>query len=278
MALHRINVAFRFDDPSAKSNWSLEKEILGAFRDGQIPLTVGVVPVAGFMGTPVSVALQTPAHLVAASREGWLEIAQHGLNHSVQTTCTAGKPSDFRGLEAAEQDRRVREGRDVLQEVFGQPLHGFVPPFNSFDEATVAAVRRAGFGYLSGGYEYGSTSDGDELAIIPQTTSIVSVRSAIERARRVQFFERTVVAVLHHYDFAESGSDRRRTDLTSLQELLAWLSRQEDVYPMTMARLMRRASSRSWALAARLLRARDRLPRRLRTLVPAGFLIHRAAG
>lgn len=43
--------------------------------------------------------------------------------------------------------REIRDGRARLQELFEQPVHGFVYPFGTFDEAVAQAVREAGHVY-----------------------------------------------------------------------------------------------------------------------------------
>lgn len=273
VAVRKINVVFRFDDPSAKSDWALEKAVLEVFQSYGLPLTAAVVPIASLYDPPVSIEERFPEHLAAACRDGWLEIAQHGLTHAVRTTGRDGKPSEFRGLPLEEQARLVREGRDLIQRMFGRSVAGFIPPFNSYDGDTALAVREAGMEYLSGGViAVGGRAD---LVIIPQTTALIGLHKVVESARCVPVLERTIIAVFHHFDFAESNSGRHRTDLAALGKLLQWLVRQPDVRIMKLEDVARHGTARSWSRALWMLQARHQLPRLLRDRLPAGFLLHR---
>jgi peptidoglycan/xylan/chitin deacetylase (PgdA/CDA1 family) len=81
----------------------------------------------------------------AIHRLGWNElrqvyqgftIANHGLTHAA-----------LAGLEHTALEREVVQGRDRLQQFFGQPVRGFVYPFGSFDQASMQVVRTAGHRY-----------------------------------------------------------------------------------------------------------------------------------
>jgi peptidoglycan-N-acetylglucosamine deacetylase len=78
-------------------------------------------------------------------RLGWAEmkdvyrgftIANHSLTHPAL---------DEMPLEAAQRD--IAQGRDRLQQFFGQPVEGFVYPFGRFNPAVVEAVRETGHHY-----------------------------------------------------------------------------------------------------------------------------------
>ncbi|MDD5705446.1 MAG: polysaccharide deacetylase family protein [Kiritimatiellae bacterium] len=61
-------------------------------------------------------------------------------NHSLTHPSLAEIP-----IEAARRD--IREGRDRLQQIFGQPILGFAYPNGSYNEPVMAAVREAGHIY-----------------------------------------------------------------------------------------------------------------------------------
>jgi len=63
-------------------------------------------------------------------------IANHSLTHPRLDQMT---------IEAARHD--IREGRDRLQQFFGQPVLGFAYPFGSYSEAVMKLVREAGHVY-----------------------------------------------------------------------------------------------------------------------------------
>ena len=90
-----IDVALRFDDPSAVSDHTLERAILHAMATHDVCATFAVIPNAG----RVPLSADSVPHLVEARQAGRLEIAQHGFNHE---SCRpeADLPSEFSGLDA----------------------------------------------------------------------------------------------------------------------------------------------------------------------------------
>jgi len=63
-------------------------------------------------------------------------IANHSLTHP-----------HLEQLPLAEARREIVEGRDRLQQFFGQPVLGFAYPYGSYNEAVMEAVREAGHVY-----------------------------------------------------------------------------------------------------------------------------------
>lgn len=100
------------------------------------------------------------------SRLGWDEmgevyqgftIANHSLTHPYLEQMT---------VDAAQ--RETVEGRDRLQQFFGQPVPGFAYPFGSYNEAVMQLVRQAGHIYArtTGSVDY-PFPPGDAMAFHP---------------------------------------------------------------------------------------------------------------
>lgn len=141
-----IDVVLRFDDPSPTSDHALEQEILRVLEMHAACATFAVIPYAhGKALRPEQVG-----HLTEARREGVIEIALHGHSH-VSHRAMGEVPSEFAGAASADQDKKIADGRAVLEQVFGVGIDGFVPSFNAYDQATIAALERQGFRYLSAG-------------------------------------------------------------------------------------------------------------------------------
>jgi peptidoglycan/xylan/chitin deacetylase (PgdA/CDA1 family) len=81
--------------------------------------------------------VMTPEEVVQLHRGGLVEIGAHTVTHPV----LAAQP-------AAEQRAEVRQSKERLEEILGQPVETFAYPYGSeadFNEETVDAVRAAGF-------------------------------------------------------------------------------------------------------------------------------------
>ena len=257
-----IDVAIRFDDPSAVSDHALERNLLDLLAKHGLPATFAVIPCAS--GQPV--CANSVPHLVEAARMGTVEIAQHGFDHESRSP-RGTPPSEFTGIALAEQTSRIAAGRAILREVFGTPVVGFVPPFNTFDEGTCVALATQGFQYLSAGAEHGPAAR-TNLALVPRTCQITSLRAAINEARRRPGRSVAIIAVIHHYDMKEYGNPMAALSMQDLSALLAWLREQGDVRLNTLADLSRRYDVRTWSRAVRRYRWVRRRHWRIQALFP----------
>jgi predicted deacetylase len=264
-----IDVAIRFDDPSATSDHALERALLHTMESHQICATFAVIPHAD--ARPL-LAGDIP-HLIKAQRQGSIEIAQHGFNHRPFTPDST-LPSEFSGLPPAEQLKKITTGRTTLEHVFGVPISGFVPPFNTFDHHTASALSAQGFRYLSAGGEHGLIETGS-LAQVPRTCQVVELEQALAEARRRPHGRLAIVAVMHHYDFREFGHADAPFTLHRLGELFQFLRQQADVRLNTLDELAARHDSKTWRQAVRRNRWVERQHWRIRSLFPRYSLMPR---
>jgi peptidoglycan/xylan/chitin deacetylase (PgdA/CDA1 family) len=234
-----ILVALRFDDPSATSQHELEMAIFERLRVHGLPATVATIPVRHYEDRYVSLNEDNAAHLINAQRNGVIEIAQHGYSHEECGKTADETPSEFAGLAKYEQARLIGAGRDLLTRLFGCRITGFVPPWNTCDGTTTSVVRELGFRYLSAGRKAPSEM---KLNRLPRTCQMVDIVVAVEEARYYAWLHPIVIAVMHHYDFRESGTSHAPTDLNGFSERLAWLVSQPDVRVVTLDTLSREAS------------------------------------
>ena len=262
-----IDVAIRFDDPSATSDHELERSLLSVMADHRIRATFAIVPHAG--EKPLSG--ETVPHLVKAAREGRIEVAQHGFAHLSRTAADA-LPPEFAGVDATRQDQDIAAGRSILEAVFGTDVHGFVPPFNTFDRQTAALLEGQGFRYISAGLEHACRETG-RLAQVPRTCQVTDLHPAIAEARARPGKGVAIIAVLHHYDLAESGAGGARLTLRQLAELLEWLSHQKDVHVHTLNELTAHRAAGAWQRAVRRGLWLRRRHWRIRSLFPSHCLM-----
>jgi predicted deacetylase len=257
-----IDVAIRFDDPSAVSDHSLERALLRIMSKHHVSATFAVIPC---MQQQTLHADSVP-HLVEALQTGIVEIAQHGYSHE-RGSPGNGVPSEFAGIDRAEQRKKITAGRIVLERTFGTRIRGFVPPFNTFDKNTAATLSELGFLYLSAGSEHGLIET-NRLAQLPRTCQVTELRRALSEARRRPGSNLVIVAVLHPYDFKEVGDRNAPLTLQDLSDLYAWLRLQPDVRLNMLGKLAARHDMETWRKAVWRNRWVQRQHWRIRALFP----------
>lgn len=265
-----IDVAIRFDDPSATSDHALERELVRILAEQEACATFAVIPYA----ERLPLRAEQMAHLIEAQRYGTVEIAQHGYSHESRTG-ESDAPSEFAGVNPAEQARRIAAGKIILGQVFDVTIGGFVPPFNTFDQATVRTLEQQGFQYLSAGGEHGFP-DITHLSLVPRTCQAYELRGAIQEAQRRTAAAPSIVAVMHHYDFREHGRADARMTLHEFATLLKWIRLQPGVRLVSLKALARLHDARTWRAAAQRGRQAQQLHWRLRPFLPQHCLMTRS--
>lgn len=246
-----IRIAFRYDDCSAKSPAALEDSLLAAAARNGVPLTFGVVPApAGGAGSlppgegPLPAARM--ARLAAAARAGNLEIALHGYTHA---TRRPGRKSEFAGIDARAQDSLLARGRAALAPLEPAP-RTFIPPWNAYDGATLAALERHGFRTLSAlaGGPLRTGGRRTALAFAPATCLLDETRAAVAEARRRG--GGVIVPYFHPYEFREIDPERGFMTFSGFDSLMAWVGSQPDLEATTLGKLGEAPAAKPSAYAA----------------------------
>lgn len=274
MSRATINIVLRFDDPSPTTDHALEREIFTILGELDIPVTVGVVPFGIDTGGLVPLTSDNVPHLVAAHAKGIIEVAQHGYAHEHLTTTPKGSPSEFWGVPAEEQYRRIDEGHDQLAQTFGQPVRGFIPPWNTYDNTTLRHLAARGYEYLSGCVATTPQRQMFPCCFVPRTCDIHQLRQAYAEALRHRCLSSTVVAIMHHHDFLEYAGNPGKQSLAAFRETLRWL-KQPRVRFITLQHLAENlGAARSHAVLRHHLR-KEQLHWRLQCLLPRRLLMTR---
>ena len=263
---NRVRVAFRLDDPSSHSSHELERAIIERLRENRVPATFAVIPFSDQDGSLKELTATQVPHLVEAHAEGLLEIALHGYSHTPYQRLPDNNQTEFAGRPLEEQIDLLVQGKACLEAIFSR-VDGFVPPWNSFDEATLTALSSLNFAYLSGGWDY-RPKQIVEFLTLPHTCNLPHLREAIAEARELRRFSPVVVVIMHHYDFQESGSGEAQLDITQLGELLAWISAQDDIALATLGDLAGAGDASSHARGIRYHWWREHRHWRLNRLLP----------
>ena len=146
-----MKFAIRDDDTSF---FTRPEQLLRVYEGiwDRVPVSLSVVPFHGRThteGIPVEYwsggnelyPVADNSALIAFLREQTVKnrvsIMMHGYSH-------VDEPDGYEFETAADLERKAREGKRYLEEVFRVPIHAFVPPHNALSAAGYLAVIRAG--------------------------------------------------------------------------------------------------------------------------------------
>lgn len=264
-----IQVAFRFDDPSRHSNRQVETGLLASLERHELTATFAVIPYSLMDGDMVALTADVVPHLKTAADAGLIEIAQHGYCHQRRRVTDKGSASEFFGLLSDEQQRMIEAGRAQLARVFGRLPLGFVPPWNSYDENTIACLEDLEFTYLSANWS-GALSA--RLTMLPRSSNIFDLQGNVN-ALRTSGLDGAVIVVFHHFDFVEDAGREAKWQLSDFDALLAWLKGQNDIEVVSLARLAGHFPPSKWLHAYRTQNIRSKLPWRFQHRLPPGCLL-----
>jgi peptidoglycan/xylan/chitin deacetylase (PgdA/CDA1 family) len=227
-----VYVVFRYDDYAANSVTAAELKIMEAFRKHDIPITFGVIPfkVAGDVEDPAPRDLlqldSVKAEMLRTGYlEGTLDISMHGYSHQ---TNSPDYLSEFAHLDYRDQVNRLSEGKEYLEDLTGARVITFLPPWNTYDMNTLAALEESGFTVLSANKK-GLVAEGSALHYLPVSCDMIELKDAVKAARKSRDKQPLVVALLHDYDFLDINDVNGVITYREFSDLIDWVSAQEDV-------------------------------------------------
>lgn len=220
-----MRIVFRYDDFNAADQYPFEVDeaLFNVFLDLNIPLLVAVTPhMSANVRDPLNerfFAIEDDVRrirlLARGLEQGW-QLALHGLTHQ-STVALSG--SEFKGVPQQAQEEKIAAGRRALAACFpGVPIEVFVPPWNSYDQATVKCLPSQGFHALCAGDKELARQEGG-VTIIP---SLMTPRDLLDYMQ--SFSARDLidtvgngclVITMHQYEFRPLG----RNDYVDLHEL-----------------------------------------------------------
>jgi peptidoglycan/xylan/chitin deacetylase (PgdA/CDA1 family) len=154
---------------------------------------------------------------------GTIEPALHGYEHRRNTPPTH-RPGEFGGQPATWQRDAIRRGRDALSRALDGPVSVFVPPWNSWDTATAAALDDLGFAWCSADAHHANYEDGG-VRFIPQTASQPEQLLAFLRSGHPIPAGSILVLTTHPFDFTGPEGERY---FQSLEQLLQYVDADPD--------------------------------------------------
>jgi hypothetical protein len=160
----------------------IDQHVINMAERHNISISLGVIPLPQG-GGPFSDKSCSEIFLTKDSRKK-IEIVQHGYSHSIHSVTNNRVNSEFAGRPYSEQLSLIKDGRNALERSYGVQVKSFIPPWNSYDKATVDALNILGFKIVSTDLRSGPGWVGDIPKSIPVTCELKDINQAINIARK----------------------------------------------------------------------------------------------
>ena len=222
-----VSVVFRYDDYSEVSPTDLEVGLIRAFEQRGVPITFAVIPFRSPDESQADVPLgpAKAAILKDAVSKGVIEVALHG--HSHRTIRTVEPFTEFEGVDYDRQKTLIANAKSFLEERLGLPITLFVPPWNTYDSATLRVLEEAGVTTISADRD-GEIGSPSHLKFLPFTTRLRFMRRAVAVAASAPNGPPHIVVLFHPFDFTEVDPEGTFS-LPRFVELLDWTLAQPHV-------------------------------------------------
>lgn len=236
---NKVVVVFRYDDYSAKpEEIDFGLRLLTVLTHRGIPCTFGVVPYvcSGDVHDPqpqqtLPLDKNDTAVIRDAITTGLLEVAQHGYSHQTMIPQKPRHWTEFAGRTKPDQIDRIRQGQKLLESIFGE-ITTFIPPWNSYDIATIEAARDCGFKIFSADIRGPSTAC--SLQFLPSTTNLRELKQVCQLAMTSRENRPVIVVLFHSFDFRELNPVRGYLTFPQFSELLDWIASQPEIATATI--------------------------------------------
>jgi len=217
-----IQLVFRYDDIFLQSD-SLNENVVRIFQKHHIPLVLGVIP----YNSRENKILDEKCPFLTVLKKGVsnhsIEIALHGLNHSIVLN------GEFGNVPIQEQYRRMNKGKTLLDSIFEVKVTTFIPPWNAYDKNTLNVMQQLNFKGLSSALCIGQPWSDQSINYFPESTedfnSLLSVLNYNKSRNGV------VVVMFHPYTFGKNFS------LAKLDSLLTKINKLSYVKCVTFSEL-----------------------------------------
>ncbi|QLG47412.1 DUF2334 domain-containing protein [Natrinema halophilum] len=250
-AEYRSVVVFRNDDIEPGHSDDLRRSVNQVFIDEEVPVTNAVIPTKNGESIAANESFCRNLRRQSRANPGLIEYSLHGYRHEPNdegAPRTNGSQStvrsEFGGLPMDEQRERIHEGKRIMTACLNTTPRSFVPPYATYDNATVDALAAENFSIVAGGgwfteSYYGRTDPFETASVVhlPEDQGFVenwdtnafhnprTLRSQFENAYRNG---EVYVQGLHYWTF---DSERR---LEHLRAFIRYVKRHDDVLFLTL--------------------------------------------
>ena len=198
VSAQKASFVFRMDDVVLQAD-SMQDKIMEVFQKHGVPLSWGVIPFAAdkqARGNADRGYINTIQNAVA---KGELELLLHGLNHTQNEGATP--KSEFAGRSLSDQEKMLAKGKSFIENNFKVPVNFFAPPWNTYDENTLAALQSLGFKGISA--DLGGVTNSSALAYLPCTK--IDFKDWDKLLQQCNERSGVVVVLFHTYTFSKDG-------------------------------------------------------------------------
>ncbi len=235
-----ITVVFRYDDYSSLSPIDFEEKIIDAFKTYHLASTFAVIPYVadGDVHDPspqgvVPLSQDRAEILKEAMASNVIEVAQHGYSHQTHISLEKGGYTEFNGLDYNSQRQRIIAGKDLLEKMLDTRIDTFVPPWNSYDLNTIRVLEDLNFNTISADASC-VAKDPSTLKFLPGNASLLGLEDDIKAARKSRDARPVIVILFHAFDFKEIDKNQGNVTFQQFEDILKWVSSQEDVRVLTI--------------------------------------------
>ncbi len=237
-----VYIVFRYDDYTAASSLEIEKKLFKIFEKYKIVITIGVVPFVtkGHYHDPnetesVSFSKDKTQFLIDSISTGCVDVALHGYNHKSQGSDLLH--SEFAGRAIDDQNSFIKEGKDELFKLFNVNVNTFIPPWNTYDKATINCLIKNDINCISAN-RYGPYIENNQFHYLPITIEFHDLEKAITEARADNEDGTIISVLLHPYDFEGSGDDRASIKWKTFDDKMQWLLEQNSIKILSVEEML----------------------------------------
>ena len=221
-----VTHTLRYDDFSASSCTAVEESLVDLLLTHRMPCTFAVVPYAcdpqsiltGHQVNLTPLPASKAQMLRPLLKAGLAEVALHGYSH-LALAPVRGLEEFSERMPQEVQRTLITRGRDHLEDIFGEKIRVYVPPWNRLAPSTATILVEEGF-VLSGGMleiPYACTIG---LPQLPCTNSAMETARALATANRFGHGNNCVGTFMHDYDFRESHFPFAKISLQQFEGIL----------------------------------------------------------
>ena len=237
-------VIFRSDDIQPCFAFDRLVQVNNIFIDEAVPVTLSIIPFIGNHTLDDDPTLVEYLKNLKSTRPTLVEFALHGYDHQMLSDFYGG--SEFGGIEYPTQYARITLGQESLTETLDTDPVTFIPPFGTYDNNTILALKALDFQTVSGWGQftkeyYNRTGPfiTQEILHVPESQSFVKswhnhtfYTLEFLKNRFDDYYEKGLIYVqtIHYFTFTD------QEQLDQLRAFIEFIKDHKDVEFMTLRR------------------------------------------
>lgn len=211
-----MEVFIRYDDYSRNSPIDVDKRLFDAVHRAGGRTLVGAIP---FPSAPYPNGRSPDPNLsdwMGEDKIEWLRqflangsitLGLHGFAHR-NNAGTGRPPTEFRGMPEPVQRQLISIGKSEFQRSLGFAPEVFIPPYNTYDEATLAAMVANGIRVIAAG-AYVPRMENPVLRFLPGGIYPDQLAGVVDSALK-RHADGIIFVTAHAYDFAGGSREMPR--------------------------------------------------------------------